>query len=208
MTFWTYGRCIYGITHRKISICFTGVSLTWATWIGHPTSDPPWSLNPQGWLVSNLRKANGTICPSDILFTISWQNSQTFSSHCMNRALPSDSFYGNLSYYCYRKLVSVSVDGRREYLTPRRQHMFAWRGGISSSRFMFTVITVIHELNLCVCVIVKTETSMLHVYAFQCILITKLATNILKRFVVYYFFSKKVLLFKNQFWKHTPGQLC
>lgn len=116
LTFRTYGRCIYGVTHRKISICFTGVSLTWATWIGHPTSDPPWSLNPQGWLVSNLRKANGTICPSDILFTISWQNSQTFSSHCMNRALPSDSFYGNLSYYCYRKLVSVSVDGRRKYL--------------------------------------------------------------------------------------------
>ena len=47
--------------------------LTWATWMGHPTSDPPWSLNPQGWLVSNLRKAIGTICPSDILFTISWQ---------------------------------------------------------------------------------------------------------------------------------------
>lgn len=56
----------------------------------------------------------------------------------LSRDLPSDSFYGNLSYYCYRKLVSVSVDGRCKYLTPRRQHMFAWRGWISSSRFMFT----------------------------------------------------------------------
>lgn len=130
---------VYTALHtEKYQFVFTGVSLTWATWIGHPTSDPPWSLNPHGWLVSNLRKAIGTICPSDILFTISWQNSQTFSSHCMNRALPSDSFYGNISYYCYRKLVSVSVDGRCKYLTPRRQHMFAWRGGISSSRFMFT----------------------------------------------------------------------
>lgn len=66
----------------------------------------------------------------------------------LSRDLPSDSFYGNLSYYCYRKLVSVSVDGRCKYLTPRRQHMFAWRGWISSSRFMFTNYTVIHELKL------------------------------------------------------------
>lgn len=47
--------------------------LTSATWIGHPTSDPPWSLNPHGWLVSNLRRPIGTIWSPDILFTISWQ---------------------------------------------------------------------------------------------------------------------------------------
>lgn len=113
-------------------------SLTWATWIGHPTSDPPWSLKPHGWLVSNLRKAIGTICPSDILFTISWQNSQTFSSHCTEPRFAFGQFLWKLKLLLLQKLVSVSVDGRCKYLTPRRQHMFAWRGWISSSRFMFT----------------------------------------------------------------------
>lgn len=104
LTFWTYGRWIYGVTRRKVSICFTGVSLTWATWIGHPTSDPPWSLNPHGWLVSNLRKAIGTICPSDILFTISWQNSQTFSSHCTEPRFAFGQFLWKLELLLLQKI--------------------------------------------------------------------------------------------------------
>lgn len=85
----------------------------------------------------------------------------------LSRDLPSDSFYGNLSYYCYRKLVSVSVDGRCKYLTPRRQHMFAWRGWISSSRFMFTNYTVIHELKLHVDVIVCLNRNKHILYALR-----------------------------------------
>lgn len=79
-------------------------SLTWATWIGHPTSDPPWSLKPHGWLVSNLRKAIGTICPSDILFTISWQNSQTFSSHCTEPRFAFGQFLWKLKLLLLQKI--------------------------------------------------------------------------------------------------------
>lgn len=74
----------------------------------------------------------------------------------LSRDLPSDSFYGNLSYYCYRKLVSVSVDGRCKLvntLLPAGNTCLHGEDGLVHLD-LCSLITVIHELKLHVDVIV------------------------------------------------------
>lgn len=156
LTFWTYGKWIYGVTHRKVSICFyrcvDRLPGRHESDILHRTLPGAW--NPMAGLYQTSVRLLEQSAPPTFCLRFLGKTLKLSLPTVLSRDLPSDSFYGNLSYYCYRKLVSVCVDGRCKYLTPRRQHMFAWRGWISSSRFMFTNYTVIHELKLHVDVIV------------------------------------------------------
>lgn len=140
LTFWTYGRWIYirRYTSKSINLFLQVCRLP-----GQHESDILHRTLPGAWIpMAGLYQTSVRLleqsAPPTFCLRFLGKTLKLSLPTVLSRDLPSDSFYGNLSYYCYRKLVSVSVDGRCKYLTPRRQHMFAWRGWISSSRFMFT----------------------------------------------------------------------